>query len=79
MPGALTAAELADFDLGSLLRFYRRGTVLRFNDIEGWEGYPEPGDGRTDGQPIIKQALGDLVAVLGTELAGKVVVDFATR
>lgn len=76
MPGALTSAELDAFDLGSLLRPYGRGAVIRFGDIEGWEGYPEPGDGRTDGEPIIKQALGDLVAVVGTELAGRMVVDF---
>ncbi|OBT52628.1 hypothetical protein VE04_07170 [Pseudogymnoascus sp. 24MN13] len=79
MPGALTADELEAFDLGSLLRPYGRGAVIRFSDIDGWEGYPEPGDGRTDGEPVIKQALGDLVAVVGTELAGRLVVDFAQR
>ncbi|OAF59544.1 Arginyl-tRNA--protein transferase 1 [Pseudogymnoascus destructans] len=79
MPGALTAHELATFDLGSLLRPYGRGAVIRFRDIEGWEGYPVPGDGRTDGEPVIKQALGDLVAVVGMELAGRLVVDFAQR
>ena len=77
MPGVLTSTELADFDLGSLLRPYGRGTVIRFGDIEDWEGYPTPGDGRTDGEPVIKQALGDLVAVVGTDLAGRLVVDFA--
>lgn len=77
MPGALTSAELDAFDLGSLLRPYGRGTVIQFKDIDGWEGYPTPGDGRTDGEPVIKQALADLVAVVGTELAGRIVVDFA--
>ncbi|OBT42814.1 hypothetical protein VE00_08171 [Pseudogymnoascus sp. WSF 3629] len=79
MPGVLTATELETFDLGSLLRPYGRGAVIRFGDLEDWEGYPVPGDGRTDGEPVIKNALGDLVAVVGTELAGRLVVDFAQR
>ncbi|KFY07357.1 hypothetical protein V492_07215 [Pseudogymnoascus sp. VKM F-4246] len=79
MPGLVTAADLAAFDTGSILRPYGRGAVIRFGDIEGWEGYPEPGDGTIDGLPIVKAILEELVACIGTELAGRIIVDFAQR
>ena len=77
MPGVMSATEANAFDVSSVQALYRRGMVVRFADLLGWEGYADPRRPESeDNQPVIKIAVRDLVAAVGRELAGRMVVTF---